>query len=226
MYLQSILITGGNDQTHQQKLQEILSLLDFPDLPNFPNHPNIALVSPDEEKTAIGIDKVREIRSWLAIKSTTSQPKVAIISHADTLTEAAQNAFLKTLEEPPENTYLILMTKNLDLLLPTVISRCQIIELPEKTNLDIPKKEFEELKTVLNWIGESNITRGFTWVKDLGSDRSQAIETLDKLLFIAHQHLLQDHLLQTASIRSLFGAKKCLQVNCNVRLTLENLFLN
>ena len=60
--------------------------------------------------------------------------KVAIVDHADTMTEAGANSFLKTLEEPPDRAVLILIASNLDALLPTIRSRCQLVRFsPLKT---------------------------------------------------------------------------------------------
>lgn len=198
------------------------------------NNPNVISLVPEEEKLSLGIERIRELRSFLAIRSTTKSPRVAIIHAANTLTEEAQNALLKTLEEPPDNTYLILLSEDLRSLLPTIQSRCQIIELSGPTVIEIADKESQELSSVLGWIGEGNIPKGFVWSQAIGTDRPKAVSVLDKLLFIAHQQLIQGSALQKAPesrnlspvIRRLFLAKKYLRANTNVRLTLENLFLN
>ena len=56
--------------------------------------------------------------------------KVILISNAESLTINAANALLKILEEPPENSYLILTTQNISSLLPTIISRCVMFKTP------------------------------------------------------------------------------------------------
>ncbi len=65
--------------------------------------------------------------------------KICIIEHADTMTIQAANAFLKTLEEPPEDTIIILTTSKPNSLLPTIISRCQQLQF-----YPIPKSKIEE----------------------------------------------------------------------------------
>lgn len=225
MYLHSILIASGNSQSQEEKLNQILQTLGFPHNFHASNNLNLLTISPAEEKLSIGIDQIRQLRLAIAIKPTNRQPKVVIIQNAETLTEEAQNALLKTLEEPPDNAYLILLTKNTDFLLPTVISRCQVIELPASSNLALSKKEGEELAKVVSWIEQGSIPAGFAWAAE-NTDRKSALETIDKLLIVAHQRLKQGDALQTASIRSIFEAKKYLLANTNVRLTLENLFLN
>ena len=63
--------------------------------------------------------------------------KVAIVDDADTMNDAAANSFLKTLEEPPERAILILIASNLDALLPTIRSRCQLVRFPPLETADI-----------------------------------------------------------------------------------------
>lgn len=63
--------------------------------------------------------------------------KVAIVDDADTMNDAAANSFLKTLEEPPERAILILIASNLDALLPTIRSRCQLVRFSPLENADI-----------------------------------------------------------------------------------------
>lgn len=76
------------------------------------------------EKNVITVDKVREILDLLGTKQTSD--RIIIIDPADSMNEAASNAFLKNLEEPKENYHFILITKNLYNIIPTVRSRSQI----------------------------------------------------------------------------------------------------
>jgi DNA polymerase-3 subunit delta' len=80
-----------------------------------------------DKPASIGIDKVRAISEWLALSSTTIGGRWAIIRDAETMTIEAANAFLKTLEEPPENGHIILTSSHPDYLLPTIRSRAQSI---------------------------------------------------------------------------------------------------
>ena len=102
-------------------------------------HPNLREVWPvdkDGERDPLGlirIDQVREIQGTLRFKAESGM-KVVIVEGADRLMPAAANAFLKTLEEPPPDSVIILVTLKPSDLLPTVLSRCQRISfgpLPE-----------------------------------------------------------------------------------------------
>lgn len=88
------------------------------------NHPNLKLVKPTGH--SIKINQVREIISDSSRKPFESGYKIIIIDNAEKMTKDAQDAFLKTLEEPPQNTVFILLAENHNLLLPTIVSRCQV----------------------------------------------------------------------------------------------------
>lgn len=88
-------------------------------------HPDLHLVQPADG--AIGIDRVRELQRELSLKPFEAERKVAVVDEADALTDAAQNSLLKTLEEPPGETVLIMVAANPNALLPTVRSRCSIL---------------------------------------------------------------------------------------------------
>lgn len=87
------------------------------------NHPDIRFIT--HEKASIGIDDIREqLINDIAIKPYSSSHKVYIIPDANKMTEQAQNALLKTIEEPPEYAIILLLTENTENLLPTITSRC------------------------------------------------------------------------------------------------------
>jgi DNA polymerase-3 subunit delta' len=104
------------------------------------NHPNVSMLTRlvDEKtekiKSEIVVKQVRELRGRLAMSGFVGSRKFAFIEEADALNEEAANALLKTLEEPTRDTTLILRASSVDNLLPTIVSRCQIIRFtPVKT---------------------------------------------------------------------------------------------
>ncbi len=78
--------------------------------------------------TAIKVNSVRQIRRGASLTAVEDGRKIFIISNADEMTLEAANSLLKTLEEPPANTILILTSSHKEQLLPTIISRCQVIQ--------------------------------------------------------------------------------------------------
>ena len=86
-------------------------------------HPDVLFVAPGDSG-AIKIDQVRDIVDRAAYRPFEGRRRVVIIDEADALVPPAQNALLKTLEEPPPSSVFILVTSRPDMLLPTVLSRC------------------------------------------------------------------------------------------------------
>lgn len=104
------------------------------------NHPDYLYLEVEADKSFISIDQVRALQSFLAYKPYEGLRKVAVIGEADKMREEAASALLKTLEEPPPHSHLVLVVPNPSFLLPTVISRCQLIGF---TSLPLPLVEKE-----------------------------------------------------------------------------------
>ena len=92
---------------------------------NNDNHPDIKEMK--AENSSIKIDQIRELQQEIMYKPYESKKKVYIIHQAEDMTLSAANSLLKTLEEPPSYAIIILLTNNLNQLLATTISRCQLI---------------------------------------------------------------------------------------------------
>ena len=87
-------------------------------------HPDIIRVAPPDSKKEIPVDTIRSVRAEAVVLPNEAERKVFIIEQADLMNSAAQNAFLKTLEEPPSHARFILSAENPAALLDTVRSRC------------------------------------------------------------------------------------------------------
>jgi DNA polymerase-3 subunit delta' len=94
------------------------------------SHPDIHWLRRPDDRKSIGVDAVREICEQLAMTSLRGGHRVAVVLPAQAMTISAQNALLKTLEEPAPRTLLVLVTSRPSRLLPTLRSRCQRIEIP------------------------------------------------------------------------------------------------
>jgi DNA polymerase-3 subunit delta' len=88
------------------------------------NHADIHWVRPESKSRVITVDQMRELMHEIHLKPNEAEFKVAVIAAADRLNPQAANAFLKTLEEPPAKSILILLTTDPQRLLETVVSRC------------------------------------------------------------------------------------------------------
>jgi DNA polymerase-3 subunit delta' len=98
-------------------------------------HPDVQLIEPDGAR--VKIDQVRALQHDLALRPVEGRYRVAIFDQFETATAEAQNALLKTLEEPPNYVVLILLAADPELLLPTIISRCQQIMLRPLTTAQV-----------------------------------------------------------------------------------------
>ena len=115
------------------------------------NHPDLIHVT-HEKPGSIGVDDIREqINDTIMIRPYSSYYKVYIVDDAEKMTIQAQNALLKTIEEPPSYAVIILLTINEDLFLPTILSRCvqlklkplkdSVIQAYLKETMGIPERE-------------------------------------------------------------------------------------
>lgn len=110
------------------------------------NHPDIIIVNHEKPGT-ISIDEIREqVIHDVAIKPYCSPHKIYIVAEADLMTPQAQNALLKTIEEPPEYAVILLLTSNIDSLLPTIQSRCVRLDLKVVDDSLIKKYLMERLQ--------------------------------------------------------------------------------
>jgi hypothetical protein len=94
------------------------------------SHPDWHTVSPEGPTRTIPVDSIRRFMQQLWASCHSAPAKVGLIWQADRLHPAAANAFLKTLEEPPQHTYLVLVTTRPHVLLPTLRSRCIQVYVP------------------------------------------------------------------------------------------------
>ena len=128
---------------------------------NINNNPDFLIIEPIsllETKLSksgseiIKVAQIRNIKSFLGQKSITSEKKIVLITDAHLLNEAASNCLLKTLEEP-SNGIFILLTSKLNILLDTIISRCQMVRfrsLSAKRITSISKEYLDPLKYSIN----------------------------------------------------------------------------
>lgn len=110
------------------------------------NQPDIITIS-HEKPNSISVDEIRQqINGDILIKPYSSPYKIYIIPEADLMTVQAQNALLKTLEEPPEYAIIFLLTENADTLLATIRSRCVVLKLRNIKDKLVKKYLMEELQ--------------------------------------------------------------------------------
>lgn len=220
--IQSKLIVGGNQNKRKQVIVNILE--EKVGLDTIKPHPDLILV---EGTNSISIDQIREVGRKVSLKPYTLPAKIVIIFEAEKLTIPAQNAFLKTLEEPPDNTIFILGTTKLDSLLPTIVSRCQIINIPKPEEILASDQEKEECQQTAVSILKSGLGERLKIASNYSKDKSQALRFAQILLVTLRQMMIQKPTPNIInSINNTQKAIVMLEANTNPSLVIGNLLLS
>ncbi len=155
-------------------------------------HPDVFFIAP--EKGEIKVDVIRGLLESLAYKSFEGQWKIVIIDEAEALNQSAANAFLKTLEEPPEQSVLILISSMPGLIPKTILSRCQKINfspLPlDKMSKLLEEKFHNEGKTLISML--SGGRPGWALSNNLIEKRDKLFNDFKSLLSNIEEDLLED----------------------------------
>ena len=110
------------------------------------NHPDLIYVT-HEKPASIGVDDIRkQINDTIQIRPYSSYYKIYIVDEAEKMTVQAQNALLKTIEEPPSYAVIILITTNQEAFLPTILSRCVQLKLKPLKDFTVKSYLTEHLK--------------------------------------------------------------------------------
>jgi DNA polymerase III gamma/tau subunit len=210
--MQSILITGNDIEQLKAAAQKICD-------ENAVSRFDKEIITSEK---IIGIGDIRKLQEKLFLKPLENQTKAVILEAFLGMTADSQNAFLKVLEEPPADTIIIILTVSLDFVLPTVLSRCSLINLDQ-----IKKISDEEIAENLKLIGElknGNASKALKIAQDNGKDREVALAFLEGLIISLHTKLESENLQILKSLQKTYTIIKT--TNVAPRLALENLFLN
>jgi DNA polymerase-3 subunit delta' len=142
------LITGPEGAGKRALAAQLCDLLVPGGMKDPLQRPDVHTVQPESKSRRIVIEQMREMESQLRMHSSAGGKKVGIVFHADRLQPQASNAFLKTLEEPPAKTHLLLVTAFPDQLLETILSRCIEISLRTTSKPPLTPRQEELLQTL------------------------------------------------------------------------------
>lgn len=156
------------------------------------SHPEMTIIEPErvEEKgkvreRSIGVEKIREATRLLGLSRFSGAGKILIVDDAHRMTEEAQNAFLKTLEEPFPETTMFLVTHEEGSILPTVLSRTERVSFGLVSENDFPE-HFSDVPAVIRKLGRPGLAIAFRENPELFGERVRALESLlslDSLAF-------------------------------------------
>jgi len=114
-------------------------------------HPDVHCVEPHSKSRRITIEQIRNLEGALSLKRGAGRRKVAVLVDAERMTQQASNAFLKTLEEPPGESLILLLSGLSAALLPTIRSRCIPVELRETATGEWGEMEMRVWDLMMEW---------------------------------------------------------------------------
>lgn len=186
-------------------------------------HPDLLYI---EEGEKLGIAVARKIKDHFSLKPYSAKGRVVVLEDASPLTIEAQNALLKTIEELPKEAILILGASSNATILPTILSRCEIVNLEAISDdtLVYHSKFTQDLEKLLN----SSIEERFAFIEKL-KEREAFLHSMvyffrQQLLESTHKRsILKDPTLQF--LQELLQAEEWARQNVNIRAILEYLML-
>ncbi|MBI5044492.1 MAG: hypothetical protein HZC02_01060 [Candidatus Levybacteria bacterium] len=219
--MNSFIITGNNLLLMEEKVQEICQKYTISSF-------DITAIKPDG--TSLGIDDVKKMQTKAYLKPLKGDHKAIVLHNAENLTIPAQNAMLKLLEEPPANTLIFLLTNNVYDLLPTIISRVQILSVAASQHEISDDEKKEIIKRFHTWQMQT-IPDALKTAEQMTKDKEKTLKTLEDSLRLGSEELRKEILSEKEGFLSTILPllqKTYLTLkntNANPRLTLEALFL-
>jgi len=227
--MQSIIISGGYPDDRQTKISQYLNLWGI-------NSFDCIVLKPGDEQLSIGIGEVKNMIRSLNRTPQFSQFSVALIRNADLLTTEAQNALLKTLEEPPPHARIIIECGSTDALLSTIRSRCFDVALP-KLSRNSPLTEIDNLTELIS----GSTGKKLTLAESAAAKQGNVPDFIANLTITLHAILLgqqgigdypkteTDINLSSGKIRkileNIIRTNRYLEANINPKTALDSVFI-
>ena len=175
------------------------------------NHPDVLYF---KSQSKLGIEQARKIKEHFSLKPYSAKGRTVVLEDGSQLTTEAQNALLKTLEELPKDALFILGANSDARFLPTVLSRCEIIQIPGMSSYPIPGMGYkEDLEKLLG----ASIEERFEFIEKL----KEREEFFHSLVEYFHKNLPAN----SEFVRELLQAEEWQKQNVNIRAILEYLML-
>ncbi len=235
--MQSILVVGGSTE---QRKKYAFSLCEEESIHQF----DITVIDTENEQkdkkvkkgSSIGIEEIRFFQKTFYLTPLQSKTKAFIIFNAQYLTIEAQHALLKTLEEPPLHTLIILTAVNQESLLPTILSRCAIKHLVT-TTMPLSVDELSLYNQSLMAVSAKSLGARLKKAQEIGKTKEDALLWLEKTILSMRNDVLitvtRQHNPKKQSVQTSVGLLRLLQktyaiiytTNVSFRLALEVLLL-
>ncbi len=220
----SFIVTSSNKNKKEEYINEFLQneKIDKFDVTHIG-------IESSKNQNSIGIDEIKDLQIKIFLKPIKSQKKAIIINNGDLLTIEAQNALLKVLEEPPSHTIIVLSVENSETLLPTILSRCQIVTIANE-ELKLTTDEKIEFEKFIESISILRVGEKLKIAEDLAKDKEKAISWIGKLILTLRGKMLTkeseayNEIVQIKYFQDLYVVLKT--TNVNPRFAIENTLLN
>ncbi len=224
--MHAFLFIGG---TATERQDAINLQLDTNDIPLYDR-----LTLTPQEKASIGVADARVFIHELFLNPRGTKGTAAIIPDAGLLTTEAQQALLKTIEEPPPHVQLYIGTASETVVLPTIVSRCQLVPISAKDSL-FTESELAACTKLITEIRAASAGHKISSIQTIGKTRDDAKRWIDcaviactnaALLATATDGESQEKLYVASLVHELLDAKKLSQNNVNPFQLIEHIFLH
>lgn len=196
------------------------------------NNPDFKMISPDDK--TIKIEQIREIQKDMNIKPIQYDKKIYIISEADKMTEQSQNCILKTLEEPPEYTVIILVASSAGRLLGTITSRVKKVRIEENREETTTFAKAEELINKVGSISKVDVLSYFDFFETNKNETENILvymllycnRTIKNFMLSGEEKSDNISLERLAKyIEIIEETKQRLDKNCNFGMTIDRMLI-
>ncbi|MFZ2664248.1 MAG: hypothetical protein WAX66_02710 [Patescibacteria group bacterium] len=224
----SILIFGGNKNQREEKIIEIVNKevnKTFEKIKDLYGKADIKIVEREEDEKSISISQTREGIRFLDERPFSYTKKFLVILDSEKLTTQAQNSLLKTLEEPPSYSLILLSSKTQNSLLDTIVSRCRMVAI-KKSNSCPDVENINSFSKIL----KMNLGKRFDWAGEFSKEEKETIlELLECWVDEARDIMLKSPKDENClkNIKRIMEVRKNLEdTNVNQRLSLEALVIS
>lgn len=220
--MQTIIIIGSDIETKQHAVEKYLATWGIS---------RFDRITPESDTPSIGIAQIRSFAKRLSLKPQQGTKVAGVIMEGEKLTVEAQQAMLKTLEEPPSHAYLIVCVPNTAHLLPTIISRCICNYLPQTPKESGSQKNSPRTQEILAVLDLPPGKR-LHYLSTIGSTKDDLVAWIHETI-----HALRDEIISKNTpppgvtrrysyiLHRLIDAQKYSENNINLGLYLEHIFL-
>lgn len=214
--MQSYILLGEDEKKAEKYITDFQSSHAIPEL-------NLIRY---KEESSIGIDIIRQMKSSILTKPFGGYARMIVFYRAEKMTAEAQNSLLKTLEEPPAHTYILLQTESTRNILPTIISRTTLVKLNTQNMHTTDDHEYRaEIRKLLISTPGARIL--------MSQKISTAKETAENFfdnVFVELEMAMKaggtNAPVYASVLKKCMRARQLLEKNINVKLLMDNLFLS